>query len=255
MRVVIDLGRVIRERKSISLKYPLKEIVVIHRDSQFLDDVKSLEEYILSELNVDGMVVSQDRQKYGVRLRAEPNFRLLGARLKDDQKKVTDYLKNKIAEDELEKFLDSGKLTVHGHELTSQEVGVVPAAVKQGAGEGMEMAVESACVVIIDTQEYPELIARGLAREVTNRVQKLRKTAKLVKTDSAVVYCTVSPPESELGAALGEHHVLVHQLTGTPILVESVPAGVEVSAESDETDEIRGARLKLRLVVGVTKEE
>lgn len=74
-------------------QYPLKEIVVLNRDSQFLDDVKSLEEYILSELNVDGMVVSQDRQKYGVRLRAEPNFRLLGARLKGDQKRVTDYLK------------------------------------------------------------------------------------------------------------------------------------------------------------------
>jgi len=110
MRVVIDLGRVIRDRKNLSLRvsnfpfplarinrhifqYPLKEIVVIHRDSQFLDDVKSLEEYILTELNVEKMVASQDRQKYGARLKAEPNFRLLGARLKGDQKKVTDYLK------------------------------------------------------------------------------------------------------------------------------------------------------------------
>lgn len=68
-------------------------MVVINRDSQFLEDLVSLEAYILSELNIRKMTVSQDKAKYGVHLKAEPNFRLLGARLKGDQKKVADYLK------------------------------------------------------------------------------------------------------------------------------------------------------------------
>lgn len=68
-------------------------MVVINRDGQFLDDLVSLQTYILSELNVRKMTVSQDKAKYGVHLKAEPNFRLLGARLKSDQKKVADYLK------------------------------------------------------------------------------------------------------------------------------------------------------------------
>lgn len=45
------------------------------------------------ELNVDKLTISQDKNKYGVQLRALPNFRLLGARLKNEQKKVADYLK------------------------------------------------------------------------------------------------------------------------------------------------------------------
>lgn len=61
------------------------------------------------------------------------------------------------------------------------------------------------------------------------------------------MYCSVSPPDSELGVALANHRDWVHQLTGTPILIESVPAGVEVSVENDETDEIKGAILKVRL--------
>lgn len=67
--------------------------MVINRDPEFLEDVKSLEYYLLTELNVKLVTFSQDKEKYGVHLKAEPNFRLLGARLKGDQKKVTDYLK------------------------------------------------------------------------------------------------------------------------------------------------------------------
>ena len=74
-------------------QYPLKEMVVINRDQRFLDDLKILESYILSEMNIEKMVVSQDKHKYGVQLKADPDFRLLGARLKGDQKKVTNYLK------------------------------------------------------------------------------------------------------------------------------------------------------------------
>lgn len=68
-------------------------MVVVNRDQQFLDDVLSLKTYILGELNVKEVTVSQDKAKYGVVLKAEPNFKLLGKRLKGDQKKVADYLK------------------------------------------------------------------------------------------------------------------------------------------------------------------
>lgn len=71
-------------------------MVVINRNSQFLDDVKSLERFILLELNVQRLTLSQDRHKYGVQLKAEPNFRALGTRLKANQKAVTDYLKVKF---------------------------------------------------------------------------------------------------------------------------------------------------------------
>lgn len=68
-------------------------MVVINREKQYLDDVLSLQNYIISEVNVRTLTVSQDKEKYGVHLKAEPNFRLLGTRLKGDQKKVVDFLK------------------------------------------------------------------------------------------------------------------------------------------------------------------
>lgn len=74
-------------------QYPLKEMIVINREKQFLDDVLSLQNYIVAEVNVRMLTVSHNKDKYGVYLKAEPNFRLLGTRLKGDQKKVVDYLK------------------------------------------------------------------------------------------------------------------------------------------------------------------
>ncbi|PIO57686.1 hypothetical protein TELCIR_20894, partial [Teladorsagia circumcincta] len=109
MRDCIDLVRVLRERKAIPVKYPLKEMIVVNRDEQFLEDLKSLEHYILSEVNIRQLTVSQDKHKYGITLKADPNFRILGARLKADQKKVVDYLKTQVTESELEQFLAEGK--------------------------------------------------------------------------------------------------------------------------------------------------
>lgn len=66
---------------------------MINRDTVFLDDLVSLQSYILLEVNVRKLTVSSDKEKYGVRLKADPNFKLLGARLKGNQKKVVEYLK------------------------------------------------------------------------------------------------------------------------------------------------------------------
>ena len=62
MQAVIELGRVVRDRKTMPVKYPLPEIVVINKDQQVLDDVLSLRDYILDELNVKKLTLSTKKQ-------------------------------------------------------------------------------------------------------------------------------------------------------------------------------------------------
>lgn len=47
MQSVIELARVIRDRKTIPTKYPLREVVVIDTNQKSLDQVKLLQKYIL----------------------------------------------------------------------------------------------------------------------------------------------------------------------------------------------------------------
>lgn len=52
MQVVINEGRKVREQHKKSMKQPLKEMTVVSADPQHLKDIKSLESYVISELNI-----------------------------------------------------------------------------------------------------------------------------------------------------------------------------------------------------------
>lgn len=47
MQSVIEIGRVIRDRKTIPTKYPLPEVVIIHKDQEYLNDIRELEQYVI----------------------------------------------------------------------------------------------------------------------------------------------------------------------------------------------------------------
>jgi isoleucyl-tRNA synthetase len=51
MQTVIELGRFIREQKTISLKTPCRKLIIINPETQFHEDIKSLESYILEVIS------------------------------------------------------------------------------------------------------------------------------------------------------------------------------------------------------------
>ena len=64
------------------LQYPLRELVIIHESKDYLNDVKSLEKYVIEELNVRTISLSNDKDKYNITLKAQPDHVVLGKRLK-----------------------------------------------------------------------------------------------------------------------------------------------------------------------------
>ncbi|XP_032116415.1 isoleucine--tRNA ligase, cytoplasmic-like isoform X5 [Sapajus apella] len=121
MQSVIELGRVIRDHKTIPIKYPLKEIVVIHQDPEALKDIKSLEKYVIEELNVRKVTLSTDKNKYGIRLRAEPDNVVLEKRLKGAFKAGMTSIKQ-LSSEELEQFQKTRTIVVEGHELHDEDI-------------------------------------------------------------------------------------------------------------------------------------
>lgn len=76
MQSVVDLGRVMRDRRTLPVKYPVSEIIVIHKDPASLAAISKLQDFILSELNVRKLTLSSDKEAYGVTLRAEPDHKV-----------------------------------------------------------------------------------------------------------------------------------------------------------------------------------
>ncbi|KAI4153458.1 MAG: hypothetical protein LQ340_002299 [Diploschistes diacapsis] len=196
MQRVIELGRICRERKTIGLKQPLKTLVVIHPNSDYLGDLQSMETEICEELNIHDLVLTSDEGKYNVQYRCTADWPILGKKLKKDAQKVKKALPS-LTSDDVRRFVQDKKITVDGIELLDEDL-----IVRRGLGEdesskNLETNTDDDVLIILDSEIYPDLAKEGMVREIINRVQKMRKTSHLVPTDDVKMeYKVLSDPEN-----------------------------------------------------------
>jgi len=249
MQAVIELGRVVRDRKTMPVKYPLPEIVVINKDQQVLDDVSSLRDYILDELNVKKLTLSTKKQDYGVMLRAEPDHKTLGFRLKGAFKDVTKEIKG-LTDDHLTEFVKSGKMTLLGHDIGPEDVRIMYTFDATKVKEDMtrfEAHSSEDILILLDTTPDQSMLDEGVAREVVNRIQKLRKKAGLAPTDEVTVHCHVQPAGHDLARVISEHREYIETTTKNPLVDGSTDAPV-IARESYD---LKGAKMVLAVVKGI----
>ncbi|KAH8856573.1 Isoleucine--tRNA ligase, cytoplasmic [Schistosoma japonicum] len=213
MQSTVELGRIIRTRCNLPLKAPLREAIVIHSDPNILNCVKSAQTYIIDELNVRVLTTTTDKHRYGVQLRGVLNHKTLGVRLKNDYKSVVNKVKDMCTE-ELEEFVNTGRLVVCGHELSGDDLSVVYStggvSDAQPNASGLKRKSEQqstvnsnnqtanlskyetasdtkGLLVILDTTPDVELENERLARELVNRIQRTRKKAELIPENPIVI--------------------------------------------------------------------
>ena len=72
-------------------------------------------------MNVKKLTLSTDKVQYGVKLRAEPDHRVLGSRLKGAFKDVTKEIQ-KLTDKQVTEFLKDGEIEVLGHKLGAEDL-------------------------------------------------------------------------------------------------------------------------------------
>lgn len=204
MQAIVILGRTLRERQKVSLKTPLKDVTLVCPSEDVAKSLEDVIPYIKDELNVMECILSTDRSL--VELAAVPNFRVLGIRVGKDMPKVTKAVKE-LSAAELEAFEKTGTITVCGHVLGSDDLTVQR---QQPAGKTVpDVLVDCAAdiVVMLNFAKDPMLQQMAAAREVANRVQKLRKELNLSQDDPIEMF--VRPLGQELEKALVEQEAYV----------------------------------------------
>ncbi|NWH33715.1 SYIC protein, partial [Chloropsis hardwickii] len=246
LQSVIELGRVIRDRKTIPVKYPLKEVVVIHQDPEALENIRSLEKYVLEELNVRALTLSADKAKYGVRLRAEPEHTVLGRRLKGAFKPVMAAIKE-LSSEQLERFQETGLcIVVEGHELHGEDLRLMY-QMTEGSAQ-FEAHSDAQVLVLLDVTPDQSMVDEGVAREVINRIQKLRKKRNLVPTDEITVYYRALPEGEYLDTVIQQHADFIFATIKADLKPYPVPTSKEVLIQ--ETTQLKGSELEITLVRG-----
>ncbi|KAG1771584.1 hypothetical protein EV702DRAFT_1247407 [Suillus placidus] len=162
MQAVIDLTRYMREKNNLSVKTPLRELLIFHPEEQYIADVHSLQHYIQSELNICDMVFTTDEAACGISYRAVADWGTLGCKLCKDLRCVKNALPN-VSSTDVKAYVNSGKLTVDGIELVTGDLTVQCQLKLPPASEGLYAThTDNDVVVRLDIQVHPELMGEWL---------------------------------------------------------------------------------------------
>ncbi len=222
-RVLVSLGRAAREDAKIRVRQPLRRVEAVLPGGRSLSD--DVLDVVREELNVKelGFLTSTEGI---VTLTARPNFRALGQRF---GKKTNDAAQaiRALPQDALARHLagDGVEFELNGesHALGPDDVEIV-----QEASTGLLVKAEGSHAIALDPELDEELLAEGVARELVNRIQRLRKDAGLDITDR--IELGVAGPDSILDAAR------THE---TFIGSETLALAVRVGDASDDYPHVR----------------
>lgn len=231
MKKTIELGRVGREHREIALKQPLKEVIIIHRDEKVLKSIQAVEGYVLSELNVRTAHYSTDESQYVV-LKADADGRVLGRKLGKAFKAVHSAVRNLSAERVLE-LESQGQLEIEGHVLTTSDV-KISRELKAEFRDGGDLQAESSTeglLVVLNTVRDDDLLQEGIAREIINRIQKLRKKCHLRPQDRIEVFVDTTD-ETIASVIENKKDIFLNVLNGTaPVMAKHRPSHADVIAD------------------------
>lgn len=244
MQAVVELGRVMRDRRTVPVKYPLTEVVIIHREQQYLEDIQSLQGFITSELNVRSIVLSQDKEKYGVSTRAEPDHKLLGLRLKGDFKNVSQKIRD-LSDSDIQDQSTRGWFEVCGHRLESNEVHIIYQFSANDSGD-YEAHSDNDVLVLLNMKPNQELLDEGIAREIINRVQKLKKKAKLIPTDTVIITYSTTTKTGEVARISKSHCEFIENVIKSKY-VEHDQAADKRELLMEEMQELKDEKFMLKI--------
>jgi isoleucyl-tRNA synthetase len=247
MQEVILLGRVAREHRDLAIKKPLKEALIVHREESVLDAVKMLESYLMLEINVRAVRYSTNESDF-VLLKADADGRALGKKLGKSFKAVHAAVRA-MSPEQVCKLEETGQIELEGHTLSAADIKVSRELRKDlPGGESLQVeAAASGLLLVLNTEQDDDLIAEGLAREMINRVQKLRKKARLDPKDRIEVF--IETAHQSLLDVLETHSALFASALNVPRPLDiREMSGSEVLILQEDVDPVKDMELRIHVV-------
>ncbi len=222
----------LRAKEKINVRKPLQRIMIPVMNNAEKEEIYAVSNLIKSEVNVKEIELLDDASGILVK-QIKPNFKALGPRFGKDMKSIAgsimQFNQEKISEIEQngEIFLDINgkniKLNLEDVEISSQDI------------EGWSVANANGLTVALDVTISDELRNEGIARELVNRIQNLRKDSGFEVTDKILV---AIQKDGILETAINnelENYIKLETLTEKIDLLTKVDNGVEIAFDNIET--------------------
>jgi isoleucyl-tRNA synthetase len=170
----------LRKKEQIKVRQPLQNLMIAVNGPEEKNEIKKIQEQLRSEINVKSIELIDDDSNILVK-EIKPNFKVLGPRFGKDMGAVVSKI-NAFGETEIKTIEQEGKINIPFNEkniiLDLSEVEITSKDI-----EGWLVAHGNGLTVALDISLTEDLINEGIARELVNRIQNIRKDAGLEVTD------------------------------------------------------------------------
>lgn len=238
-QTITSMVLALRRKVNLKVRQPLQTLMIPVADDNQRRKIEAVSDLILNEVNIKSLeLVDSDQGKLVKRIK--PDFKKLGPKFGKQMKAVAAALTAldtpSINQFEKDGYIDLDLNGAQAHvELTDVEVYSedIP---------GWQVANESTVTVAIDTTITPELRQEGIAREIVNRVQNIRKNRGYEITDR--INLTFAPNNDTDSAILSFKDYIATQVLAEAIIIQ--PTNNDNDSEILDIDDIN-------LPVNITK--
>lgn len=174
----------LRKKEMIKVRQPLQRVMIPILDEAQREEIKGIEELIKSEVNVKEIELIDDASGLLVK-QIKPNFKVLGPRFGKDMRLIVSEV-SKFEQAEIQQIEKDGEISIeiNGKNVT---LGIDEVEISSQDIEGWLVASSGAITVALDVTITDDLRNEGVARELVNRIQNLRKDSGFEVTDKIEV--------------------------------------------------------------------
>lgn len=221
-QTITSLVLSLRRKANLKVRQPLQRIMIPAIDSAQAESIMAMKDLVLGEVNVKELQLVSGDDTMLVK-RVKPDFKKLGPKFGKAMKQVAAAVQS-MSQHDIATLEREGSITL--------QLGDTPATIELCDVEVMSedipgwlVASESNVTVALDITVTPELRMEGLARDIVNRIQNIRKDRNYEITDKIVLTFAPEADDADTRAALEAYgSYIARQVLANDLMIGEVAA-------------------------------
>ncbi|MGL5627465.1 MAG: isoleucine--tRNA ligase [Candidatus Rhabdochlamydia sp.] len=220
VQTVVSMGHGLRKESKLKVRQPLRSAFIVSSNAKVLKQLELQKQLIADELNVKEVIFKEDETPF-VLLSVKPNFRVLGKKVGKLMSAVKAALEN-LSQKELNQVL-----TEKQYELIIEEETIILSpediTIERQVKEGLVASTADSVIVALDTLLDEDLLLEGLARELVNKINTMRRDLSFEVTDRIEI-CLNTTDKIKQALSIYQDYVMM-QVLGVKLELNSNEEG------------------------------
>ena len=202
----------LRKRAEKNVRQPLQKAVIPTPDAETNEALLQVAELIKSEVNIKELViVPAEQSEVQLVKKIKPQFKVLGKKVGGMMKQLAAAIAQ-MSQEDISAFETTGTFELCGYSLTAEDVEIITEDMP-----GWLVSNNGILTIALDIELTDALIEEGIARELVNRIQNLRKQSGLEITDRITIVLEDAEQIHDAVLHCGEYrpHLLLWRMSRT----------------------------------------